>query len=96
MPKTTPTSKSKKAAAKEFRAIAKTIVDRIAKDPDFREAVLVDPAGALERAGFEEQLAQIAWPATGAAVDCTTTCGYRSCTRTCITTCYRSCRLAVL
>jgi hypothetical protein len=92
-----PKSKSKsKLAERQVRAIAKRILDRLARDPAFRKQLLDDPARALEAAGFEQELEGIDWPASGVAVDCKTTCGYRSCTRTCITTCHLSCRKASL
>jgi len=83
-----------KPAERQFRAVAKKILDRVASDPKFRKQLLDDPNHALAAAGFEKELQAIQWPATGAAVDCTTTCGYRSCTLTCVTTCSTSCRVA--
>ena len=86
-----------KSAEKQFRAIAKKILDRVATDAKFRKLVLSDPNGALASAGFAQQIESIQWPATGAAVDdCKTTCGYRSCTQTCISTCSISCKNATL
>jgi hypothetical protein len=86
----------KRRAEQQFRAVAKKILDRVARDPAFRKQLLDDPSRALAAAGFEQQLDNIQWPATGAAVDCKTTCGYRSCTQTCIHTCRISCRVASL
>jgi hypothetical protein len=81
----------------QVRAIAQKVVDRLATDVQFQKEVIDDPAKALARAGFERELDQIAWPAVGAAItECTTTCGYRSCTRTCVGTCSISCRVASL
>jgi hypothetical protein len=91
-----PTSRTRQSAERQFRAVAKKILDRVARDPAFRKQILDDPSRALAAAGFERQLDSIQWPATGAAVDCKTTCGYRSCTRTCIHTCRISCRVASL
>lgn len=85
-----------KSAEQEFRAVASKILDRIATDAAFRKQLLEDPTGALKSAGFEQEIQGIQWPATGSAIECTTTCGYRSCTQTCITTCHLSCRKAFL
>jgi hypothetical protein len=90
-------SRRRRSAAQQFRAVADKVVARIARDPAFRKQLLDDPSRALAAAGFEAELQAIAWPTTGAAVDdCKTTCGYRSCTRTCISTCRISCRVASL
>ena len=81
----------------QVRAVAQKVLDRIVSDPDFRKALIDDSKSALANAGIEQELDQIDWPVAGAALDdCTTTCGYRSCTRTCITTCHNSCRQATL
>ena len=86
-----------KSVEQQFRAIGKRILDRMAEDAAFRKQLLDDPQRALVAAGFEAEIERLDWPTSGAAVDdCTTTCGYRSCTRTCITTCYSSCRKATL
>jgi len=90
------TQKSK-SVEQQFRAIGKRILDQMAKDAAFRKQLLEDPKAALVVAGFEAEIESLDWPTGGAAVvDCKTTCGYRSCTRTCITTCHLSCRNATL
>ena len=91
-----PLRRKRQSAEQQFRAVAKKIFDRVARDPAFRKQILDDPSRALAAAGFEAQIQAIPWPATGAAVDCKTTCGYRSCTQTCISTCRISCRVASL
>ena len=84
-----------KSAERKFRTIAKKILDRMATDAKFRKSLLSDPNGALASSGFAQQIDNIQWPTTGAAIDeCKTTCGYRSCTQTCITTCSISCKKA--
>ena len=83
-------------AEQQFRAVANKVVARIARDPSFRKQLLDNPSRALAAAGFQAQLEAIQWPVVGAAVDCKTTCGYRSCTQTCINTCRISCRVASL
>ena len=85
-----------KSAEQQFRAVAKKILDRMATDAAFRKQLLDDPTGALAKAGFEQEIQSINWPTGGAAVDCGTTCGYRSCTQTCITTCRISCNKAII
>jgi hypothetical protein len=88
--------RKRKSPEQQFRAVAKKILDRVARDPAFRKQILDDPSRALATAGFEKELQGIRWPAIGAAITCKTTCGYRSCTQTCITTCHLSCRVATL
>lgn len=88
--------RKRKSAEQQFRAVAKKILDRVARDPAFRKQLLDDPSRALTTAGFEQEIQGIQWPATGAVIDCKTTCGYRSCTQTCVTTCHLSCRVATL
>ena len=75
----------------QFRAVAKKVLDRIARDPAFRKQLLDNPERALIDAGFEKELQAISVNAT--ATECSKTCGYRSCTRTCIGTCHLSCKV---
>lgn len=90
-------TRKSKSVEQQFRAIGKRIVDQMAKDAAFRKHLLEDPKAALKAAGFEAEIASLNFPTGGAvAIDCKTTCGYRSCTLTCIGTCYRSCRNATL
>lgn len=88
--------RKRKSAEQQFRAVASKILARVARDPAFRKQLLDDPSRALATAGFERELQGIRWPANRAAVECKTTCGYRSCTQTCITTCHLSCKVASL
>ena len=85
--------RKRQSAEQQFRAVARKVLARVARDPAFRKELLDNPSRALAAAGFEAQIEAIQWPTTGVAVDCKTTCGYRSCTRTCIHTCRISCRV---
>ena len=91
-----PMPRKRQSAEQQFRAVAKKILARVARDPAFRKQVLDDPSRALAAAGFDKDLQGIQWPARGIAIDCKTTCGYRSCTQTCIGTCHLSCHVATL
>jgi hypothetical protein len=74
----------------QYRAVAEKVLDRLASDPAFRALLMENPDRALAEAGFQMELDAIGPPI---ADDCTTTCGYRSCSFSCIGhTCYISCR----
>lgn len=73
-----------------YRAVTQKVLDRVANDPAFRRQLQDDPERALADAGFLAELQAIQVPV---ASECTTTCGYRSCSFSCVGhTCYISCR----
>jgi hypothetical protein len=78
----------------QYRAVAQKVLDRLASDPAFRKQLMENPDRALAEAGFQKELDAIAVPI---ADDCTTTCGYRSCSFSCVGhTCNISCRNVAL
>src|SRR5207248_7590474 len=50
---TTPTQRKEKQVDQTRREYNKKVLDRIASDPKFREELLDDPKGAIERAGLK-------------------------------------------
>ncbi len=78
----------------QYQVITKKVLDRIVSDSVFRKQLLDNPERALADAGFEKELKAVPVPVVD---ECTTTCGYRSCTFSCVGhTCYISCRKAAL
>ena len=71
----------------DFRALAKMVVDRIARDTRFRRRLLDNPAKALEAAGFD-QASGIVSMLTSLHVLPARPCAARTCPRTtCLNTC---------
>lgn len=71
------------------RQFAEQIIQSIADDPEFRKAILDDPEAALAKAGLLEDFQSLdAAAAAPCDINCTRTCGYRSCGSN---SCFRSC-----
>ncbi|MGH2583713.1 MAG: hypothetical protein ACRDJE_02230 [Dehalococcoidia bacterium] len=50
---------SEEAFADQIRTVAERVIQQIASDPAFREQVIDDPIGALESAGFAQDVAAL-------------------------------------
>ena len=72
--------------AKRHRAFNQKILNRIARDPKFRQALLTDAQAALRSAGLERELQELEElgrePGNAARA-----CAPLSCVNTCIATC---------